>query len=224
MRKLILFTCMVVLMMAFSTTALAKQFTINYTADDAVLDIWYSVDGGGFSAVSGFMPDVLPASSAANSNSWTGDLTTGDNYTLIFRIQNESHPGTINPTALLANIIGQFNNVSTENVNWEAARFTGTGALGLDWQTATGWAMNDGTWVNGFDSSIWNWSTNAPITGLPIDAMWIGFGDYPGHSDATAETISYFKVTFSDTPLPAAVWLMGSGLLGLLGFRRLRNS
>jgi hypothetical protein len=31
------------------------------------------------------------------------------------------------------------------------------------------------------------------------------------------------KVTIAATPVPAAVWLLGSGLLGLVGFRRLRD-
>jgi hypothetical protein len=33
----------------------------------------------------------------------------------------------------------------------------------------------------------------------------------------------YFNGTYSPVPVPAAVWLLGSGLLGLIGIRR-RNA
>jgi hypothetical protein len=44
----------------------------------------------------------------------------------------------------------------------------------------------------------------------------VSFIDFPGFKEG------YFEVDFtvSEVPIPGAVWLLGSGLIGIIGFRR----
>ncbi len=38
-----------------------------------------------------------------------------------------------------------------------------------------------------------------------------------------AETVGVDNITLNSVPIPGAIWLLGSGLLGLLGIRRKLN-
>lgn len=55
----------------------------------------------------------------------------------------------------------------------------------------------------------------------PLDGFLIGYNDNNGWNKGDMdmnEPLIYGKV--SPTPIPAAAWLLGSGLIGLIGFRR----
>ncbi len=80
---------------------------------------------------------------------------------------------------------------------------------------------------------VWS-STNNPLSITPIGGVFLigstasiiaqtgylfaGIAD-EGWSDNTGA----FNVTVTPVPLPATLWLMGSGLLGLLGYRRFQQ-
>lgn len=62
-------------------------------------------------------------------------------------------------------------------------------------------------------------SQSNTITALGADGYLLGYngGGFSGDSDFNEPLIH-----MSSTPLPAAVWLLGTGIVGLLGFRRSR--
>jgi hypothetical protein len=73
----------------------------------------------------------------------------------------------------------------------------------------------------------WN-VDNDPIDGAIIDLYFYGDPVNPGEEatfsvyNVNPDELSYFGVSFYPTPVPvpAAVWLLGSGLLGLIGLHR----
>ncbi len=54
-----------------------------------------------------------------------------------------------------------------------------------------------------------------------LDTTAAGTGSTLG--TAGTDRVDNFTVSASPVPLPAAIWLLGSGLSGLLGFARLRG-
>lgn len=77
--------------------------------------------------------------------------------------------------------------------------------------------------------SYWNWNGNNGIAHLDIFNCFAGVCDGAGvgHANGPAQgTVLIMSGTGSATvvPVPAAVWLMGSGLLGLVGLARRRKS
>ena len=75
--------------------------------------------------------------------------------------------------------------------------------------------INDNTWHSylfNFDSSIFT-----TIGGT--NSLYLVFEQAAG----TVGTAYFDNVSLSAVPIPAAVWLLGSGLIGLLGARRLKK-
>ena len=66
---------------------------------------------------------------------------------------------------------------------------------------------------NGFDLSGWNLSQARAIS--DDGSTVVGFGSHNGNTEAF-----YARIGPAPVPVPAAVWLMGSALLGLVGFKR----
>lgn len=92
----------------------------------------------------------------------------------------------------------------------------------------------DGTVWTGTPNMLFDWSVNE---GIPVATLW----DIVDNGDGTADVdvlftriltptgaFPGFQPTFTGTlnqvPVPAAVWLFGSGLLGLVGIARRRKS
>ena len=46
------------------------------------------------------------------------------------------------------------------------------------------------------------------------------FVSFYGFADVSSPEMGEYRIEISKVPVPAAVWLMGSGLLGLIGFSR----
>ncbi|MCK5003174.1 MAG: VPLPA-CTERM sorting domain-containing protein [Gammaproteobacteria bacterium] len=111
---------------------------------------------------------------------------------------------------------------------------------------ASVWTAHDVTFVDqgdgtygtgaGVANMFFDWSVN---TNLPVDAMWDVTDNGDGSMTvasvsttilATSPAFPGFHPTFTGSlgvaavPVPAAVWLMGSGLIGLVGVARRRRS
>jgi hypothetical protein len=75
--------------------------------------------------------------------------------------------------------------------------------------------------VNDYDALVWG-GTGALDPGVGGDPMLAGpFEGYHVNLDITTLTVTGL---ISEVPVPAAVWLLGSGLLGLLGVARRRRN
>lgn len=91
--------------------------------------------------------------------------------------------------------------------------------------------------INGTGSSLWNSISGATASGVsvlwqyvdPATTSVVAFSDYirvwfEDGSDADWNDLTgIFHVTGFVTPIPAAVWMMGSGLAAMAGFSRLRR-
>lgn len=65
------------------------------------------------------------------------------------------------------------------------------------------------------------WQINNPFGNMQIDGLLFLTQDpYTGASDGD---YSLYSISTSQVPVPAAVWLLGSGLVGLVGLRRKFN-
>jgi hypothetical protein len=78
-------------------------------------------------------------------------------------------------------------------------------------------AVDNGSWRAGLDMQIYT----LPSVFATETLQYIVFTGY-GYGDAGEPFIA--AATVSSAPLPGAVWLMGSGLVGLSGLRRFRKS
>ena len=98
------------------------------------------------------------------------------------------------------------------------------------------YADNSGNWVGnsgdaymaahpGETDSIW-WVNNGQSAVSPLDgsAQWIGLDEYSGNQDMQDFWASISVTVPTPVPLPGAVWLFGSGLIGLAGLRSRRSS
>lgn len=81
-------------------------------------------------------------------------------------------------------------------------------------------------WVTG---EAWNWThwyTGEPNGGdyLRLGAGWFGdlgyWFDQPNTPSTGGNGVAAYIIEYQAVPVPAAVWMLGSGLLGLLGLRR----
>ncbi len=77
-------------------------------------------------------------------------------------------------------------------------------------------SIRDGLIADGFD--LTGWTELRDALAVSADGMTVvGFGTHNGTNEA-------FFARIAPVPVPAAIWLMGSALLGLAGFRRKRTS
>ncbi|WP_319523800.1 VPLPA-CTERM sorting domain-containing protein [uncultured Desulfosarcina sp.] len=113
--------------------------------------------------------------------------------------------------------------LSSYNTGYEAADYvsmtvvTDVGTYTLF--EADGDELNDLTTANGYSYIFYD-------VVLSDDATWAQF-ILTVHTNGSYEGVQlddvYIEGTYSPVPVPAAVWLLGSGLLGLIGIRR-RNA
>lgn len=107
-------------------------------------------------------------------------------------------------------------------------------------------SANDDTWINSFSYDFtltegqiavglsFDWSTNYDIPVLAIfdcaagvcsgQAMPMAAGPFPDQEPAWTGTGSITQGAPAEVPVPAAVWLFGSGLVGLAGIARRRKT
>jgi hypothetical protein len=136
-------------------------------------------------------------------NKVEGVASNGFNFVELDTTGNSSMSQTINNTSSAGSYLLEFdytNRVktafSTNGLNWQFGNVTGSAPAVSDykWHTFS-------QWVKGLDGS----------TVLKFTAA--------GKSDSYGSSIDNVKVT----PIPGAVWLFGSGLVGLLASQRRKN-
>ncbi len=89
------------------------------------------------------------------------------------------------------------------------------------WDDTT--VINDNTF-NSLDNSFkLGWTTDVVVNGVG-GRLRLCAGGRMGRNGSVCDTTTVLEGTVSTVPAPAAVWLFGSGLLGLAGIGRKRNS
>lgn len=189
--------------LTLSAGAFAIPVTIDYTADNAVLQGYVCTDSTCTTADS-----VFADGSEANANDWTNadtavlDLAPGT-YWIGFIARNfiEPPPGPGNPAGILAQILWQgFSNVSSSA--WDVTTDLAS------WTSATQWAQN-GTGV---------WGGNL-LGEISSDAHWLW--NNVNFSSDTLPNLG-FRTSITVVPEPGTLGLLGLGLLGLVTTRRRR--
>lgn len=180
------------------------------------------VVGGAITGVGGFEFDTIPGTAGGDfaqyggSSGFTGSIDAAGNVSLT-------------PTGTLATV-GDFPALVDEA--WNVDNFNGGTGTGSNFvpnapnsNTAydafsTGSASNASGTING---ALYDGSTAILVKGGSVGSVWGGFFG--------AQYFEVWNVSFAKTgdvppaiPVPAAVWLFGSGLMGLVGVARRRKS
>lgn len=203
MRQLIR-TLLAVTTLTFSAGALAIPVTIDYTADNVVIDAGVCTDS------SCQVLDLFTSGSEPNADDWRNadtavlNLASGT-YWIAFNAENFTNPAPSesNPAGFLAQIFWQgFNNFSSSA--WDVSMDGG-----VTWASATEWEQNG--------SGIWGSNLVGEIS---TDAYWIW-----DHTNFSSDTLSAarFRTSITVVPEPGTLGLLGLGLLGL-GIARRRKT
>lgn len=110
-------------------------------------------------------------------------------------------------------------NMDTEAGSWKTTD--------LAWSYFYDQTTGKTTWlVDGFKVPVYqltkDWTLSSGLT-LSSGTLILGLND-KGSSDCDFDDFILAASKTAPTPVPAAVWLLGSGLLGVMGFNRTRNN
>jgi len=144
-------------------------------------------------------------------------------YTLIpgLTITEVGNAGTIDH--------GMYNNVVKNNSSYQVFNYApGMNAFGGWFETAIG---GEGSSINVYINDNNTYALNIPSTsiggfyGFSADSTFYGvrFEDGLGAGRTQETYYSIDMTTATATPIPAAAWLLGSGILGLVGLKRRMN-
>lgn len=194
MKRLVL--TLLLVLTATSASAAPVAFSGWFTADNRVTGISL------FNKT-----DSVTMTFAGKSTDWwtpaafSTTLELGKEYVLSFTVKNDGAYGSGNP----AGFLGDFT----------------MGGVSYLTQASPVWSVDSGSLAqfhtnNEGLTSIWyRGNGNKTIANISGDAWWIG------KAGALANNESYtVSANFTATPIPAAVWLLGSGVLALVGLRR----
>jgi hypothetical protein len=187
-----------------------------FIAADAGLSALFAADVSGDTLVWGVEGGQYTGTNTANGQSAVGatkNVSTAANSAII---TGKTSGALFNQNTALSNAITALNTNLGSNASVEGPASASAGV----WDTTGG-------------NQIYNWGGNGPgsnITGVGTAALYdmTGTGSATGHLALvtnTSVTLSSSGLQFTNTgaapvPLPAAFWLLGSGLLGLAGVGR----
>ncbi len=83
-------------------------------------------------------------------------------------------------------------------------------------------SYNSGAWNSTATNVEYKGNSTFTLTSTSVDDIWRVFASL-SNSDKSADKFKIKSVTVSTVPLPAAAWLFGSALLGMIGIGRRRR-
>lgn len=184
----------------FGNTAMASTLTSTISMDNGY-EVYISTS------------DTLQGTLFGSANNWyqaythSVTLNPGVDYYLHVFGYDQGGP---------AGFLGSFNLTGTDHVFANNSNQLLTNPT--DWQgNNTGWSNPyQAVTAHAINNGAYIWS---PVAGIPTNAQRIWVGDLYGNDAA------YFSTKIVATvPVPAAVWMFGSALLGYLGVMRRRIS
>lgn len=153
---------------------------------------------------------------AGNQIATGNDWTITDTFSDISLVQGQdyflhTHAFDLDDSA---GFLGDFSLAGSDHVFVNGA--TGITTNDIDWLVSTsGW----GSYVTATSfgqNGVSPWGT---IVGVDNNATWIWSADNENDNE-TYFSLAIVSTTPSAVPVPAAVWLFGSGLIGLIGMRK----
>ena len=127
---------------------------------------------------------------------------------------------TWDPSKLQYNSDFLFDSAFTSrDTSFDVIDFQSTGLLSIGFGTLSSSGISDTTVAGTLGFTSLMVPVDSTIIGLQDSAKWSGFFDA---ATGAAITVNYTGTTVSAVPLPAALWLMISGL-GILGFSSSRK-
>ena len=220
MRK-ILFACVLCVSVALSGVGVGNatpiDFSSSYTADNYVDS--FTISSGG-TTIASFGSKTTSWQSSATVSSVL-DFKPGTEYTATWTLRNVDYTSGFSGSAYPASSMGSGNPMAfVGQLTVGGATYTSS-ANGL-WKVDGANPFQYGT--NGQQQLIWTTNNgNNGVGGIPVSAYWIGSSKDGSDANGLFTVTASFK-TGSPTPVPGAVWLLGSGLLGVMGFKRTRKA
>lgn len=172
--------------------------------------IYLDFGGADFSAFSGSVQAELTVQSA--SGGFNGDASAGNPFTVSAHAVNANPIASItddtNPSGAINWLDFYSNNIEAA----DAAAITSVGSFGTTTFDVSA-IVND--WISGS-----NTIQSLALTGLND----VSGNDFLHGFLNNSENLGSSYLTVSAVPIPGAVWLMGSGLVGFMGMARRRKS
>ncbi len=200
--KLIKQGVLLAVLLLAATGAHAWQFEIDNTQNDLVFEVWFNTQGDtvqldGYGLDFGF---------DATEMAWSGDYTNTA------------------PAPLFADLLGPASANGTGSIsNFNAASFGAGPTFGPDTRLLLGTLgfdlLNPDTSLQDGAPDVWFdlASQNLIVT---LDVNGAGLAEYSAAAGNFQFALGPDLDIGNPVPVPAAVWLFGSGLLGLIGLRR----
>ena len=189
------------------------NFSATYTADNYV-DA-FTVSAGG--AIIADLGSKTSTWKSAATISTLLDVKPNTEYTATWTLRNVDYSSEFSGAAYPASSMGSGNPMA----------FLGQISIGGTTYTSQAngiWKIDGATpfqyGTNGQQQLIWTAGNgNTGVGGIPVSAYWIGSSRDGSDANGLFTVTATFK-TGAPTPIPGAVWLLGSGLLGVMGFKR----